>query len=560
MRRGYYKGLAGPFPFGGSNVRRGSFACSGAGGAALVLMVAALVAAPAGRAQQPAGPRLSVGEGIGVARLSQIRSMSEAFHFVLWPDFSPSSIPAIIHQPGGWAIAVGFDPIPEGFAPIEGVADGERPIYRLDRSVTQMLPGPPDRKSPARIAGQWCVVMEFEQPAAMPAGSHVGRRPAEQALADFMGDAFLLHVMKLRGASSPFVPVPSSWPEKAELIALSHVEQRILSRAIIYGPNERNMEGFHQLIRQLLAVRRARWRLLGPELSAAEQGIENWEGLRQYAIGQVYRLAFTGDAEMEAAAVGVDPTFDEFRGSNPMKTEVTHLPARLLASGPSTTPGQIVARTGVLTYLMDWLGHPAWREKCVAGDRPLIDLINEKIELKPEDEAALLDSAKADLRYDLSLRLAEEDLKSASAAREAELKRLFPEGPSRLTVRIADDLTLDSVVDPWTSAYVGEGRRLHPGGLRLSGGGLRLNLEAGLAEGALMTKTDRPLGTVRIVTLSLPLSARVLVGGKAWKPRSSPRELVPGKALEVAWPGLDLRCEAGRISKGPGGSIEVEIP
>src|SRR5678816_3226020 len=250
------------------------------------MMAAAIALGATGAEVSPSSSAMGV--RIGLARLAEVHTLSEAIQKQSWPDFDMSTIPAILYEPGGEAVAVGFPEPPAGFHRLESIQDANRPVDVAGPGVFDHQ-GP----SPALVAGQWAVISRFDPPVAVPSGNHVGRRAAEEALADFTGDAFLIHLMRQRKTPTPFSPGPGAYPESAELMALTTIENEAMVAAVQFRDiSERNIDEYQNKMKQAVAVRHARWALIGPELAQLERQIENTEGLGLYTATVVYRQIF----------------------------------------------------------------------------------------------------------------------------------------------------------------------------------------------------------------------------------------------------------------------------
>jgi len=161
-----------------------------------------LMPAPAARGQQPEPWKppegISIYEQMALARLQEVHAVGEAFKVLTWPGFDPGAQPTLMVQPDGSAMAVGFPRPPEGFRAIEGVSDANRPVFRAPPGVFQ------DSGEPvARVGDTWAAVARIEVPTMPVSGRRLGRRLAEEEIAEFIGDAFLVYLTGARPASTP---------------------------------------------------------------------------------------------------------------------------------------------------------------------------------------------------------------------------------------------------------------------------------------------------------------------------------------------------------------------
>lgn len=520
--------------------------------AALTWSIAWIIAAPAGaRAAEP----VSFGTEIALARLREIRTLVAPIQTLGWPDFEPPSVPAIFYEPGDWAVAVGFEQPPPGFHLVEGVKDVDRPVYEAGPGTFHH-----EGRSPALVAGRWTVLSRFEQPEPLPSGARMGRRNAEEALAAFVGDAFMIHLMKQRKASTPFPTGTAAYPESPELMALTSMEQEALVAPLQFRQvTERNIEEYRTKVRQAIAIRHARWKLMGPELAALEDEIERTEGLGLYGATLGIRQAV--NQAVKPSDIGkTDGTFKEYAHAFQSRVFMINYPMSFTVDNPAFTLPQVAQRGCALATLLD-REDVKWHPDGLAGDKPLIDALAAKQDLKPDDEPALLEAAKADFRYDALVRLAQADLTRLRRDREAELARLFPAGSDRLEIRLKGDRVATYIDDPMTTGHLGEGRLTHPGGLGVKGPGFDLSAapvpDAGPPR--VLTQAGARRDALKSVLVRLPAGAELTLGGKRLRIGRSVTSLTTEKPLRLNAPGLDLILTAGTVSAGPDGSVQVEM-
>jgi len=498
----------------------------------------------------------TVGERIALARLKEIRAVTPVMRDALWSDFDPAAMPAVIHQPGGWAVAVGFTAPPAGFTLVDGVKDGDRNVYHAGPGVFRHV-----GRSPALVSGQWAVVSRFEPPEVLVRGDHLGRRNADEVVADFVGDAFLIYLMGQRKSSQPFASGPSSYPDDAELMALTAIEQRILMKGIRMPFNEKNLTEFQNVVRQIVAVHRARWAIMGPELAAAERETESWEGLREFVVSFVFRAATSGTL-VPAGTAGDDITFQGYRSAVLERMIVTDFRLMRVPDNPTLSPAQIAGRAGALAWVLDRFAKVAWRLQVIPGDKPLVDFAAEELNVKLEDEAALLQAARSEYHYDAALALARADLGRIVEERQATLRQLMPPARRRLQIRLNHAKVLSYQDDPDESSALGGGWLLHPTMLQLKADGLELTFEApdGAGGGAVLTRAGARRSRVEEITILLPDKGPVTVGGKPAKARKSPWNLTDTTSFEISASGLTVRLTAGSLSSGGSGVWEAGLP
>jgi len=502
---------------------------------------------------------LTRGEEIAVARLKEIRAIGTAFQAYTWNDFDPSSFPSVIFEPNAWAIAVGFDQPPPGFRLVEGATDGVRPVFRAAPGSLSAMTNL--THSLSRVNGTWAVVMKIDPPEIAPDGSYLGRAPTEEAIARFIGDAFLLHLMKLRGMNEPYVVGAADYPDSPELIALTQVEQRLLLRSITIRNISLNLDQFKDLARQVAAVQRARWQLLGPELAAIEKQIEGWDGLRQYAMALVYRHAISGAFE-SAKIESVDAAFGSYADALFNRQLLTNYPIRHMPEAVAGTHAQVVSRASALTFMLEWMVFPEWKTRALKGDLALTDLVAEKLGLQPEEEPGLLEAAKQAAGYDVSLRQAKADLAWVGLKREQGLGQALSGKGDLLTIKLNGKKVLRYRDDPLSTRHFGQGRLTHPGGLELRTDVLELEvlgLDGGEAP-PVLTRAGASRADLYEITMRVPADARPRLGSKALKTNKIDGiSLTQASSFQIEASGLRLHATAGTLSRAPAGDWEISL-
>ncbi len=509
-----------------------------------------------------AGETLGLGEEMALARLEEIRAVGKAYRERLWPGFDPSEVPAILFEPGGWAMAVGFSEPPEGFRLAEGLRDGQRPVYRAGAGKFTH-----EGRSPARVGGRWAVLMEIEGPDPMPVGLHMGRRSAEEAIADFIGDAFLLFLMDRRGADTPFVSEIVSYPDSAELMALTAVEHRaLLQSARMLEVDETNIDQFLETARQIVAVRRARWNLMGPEVAAHERAIESWESLRCYTVFSLHRLSAWGGIT-PAGIAAREPTYLGYKNGPMFRTLMTNYPLTRSPDNPTATAAEVAARGCTMAFLLDridfrygWKERPGgWRSFALPGDEPLVETLAGGGGARPEEDGPYLEAAKERHQYDPALRLARADLERLRKEREDLFNRLFPPG-DRLEIHLGGVKAEWYEDDSATTGHLGMGRLVHGGRLALRTSGVDLSTEGAEAKGMprVLTRAGASRGTLESIIVRLGEGSTLAVGGRSHVPAGERFDLSPHRPLLLNAAGLRLEVSEGTLGPGPEGSLHVE--
>ncbi len=526
------------------------------------LLLAAAISAcsmPASAAEGRAG--IVHGENLALARQAAARSISRRFDRVVWPGFDAGEAPAVIFQPGGWAVAAGFPEPPEGFELIPGIQDGDRPVYRVTEPGGFTDPG----RSPARVAGRWAVISRIDPPPVIPPPGRLGRPVAEEAIARFIGDAFMIHLAQARGLESPFPSGIPVYPDSAELTALTAVEQRLLlETARVVNLDETNIEEFKEMARQIVAVRRERWRIMGPETAGLEHAVESTYGMGDLIEQSVNRMAMLGGF-VPRQIFESDPTYLGHGNSLLLRLIRTNYAMGFTPDSPAATVDQITARARNLGFLLikidDLLGWKGlkggWKDPVVEGKTPLVDLLAGGDESKETDAGDLLERAKEEQGYVSFLRLAREDLGRMVRDREAAIGALFPAGDS-LEIRLGS-VPASLANDMAATIHLGKGRSLHSGKLDIRAGGFHLALdEYPPSPGPRVMTTlnlDRSLAgiTLRLEGLEVRLAGEPI----GTLPR--PLDLGPDRALTAAAPGLRIEAGSGSLSRRDDGALLLVI-
>ncbi len=511
----------------------------------------------------PAAGQPSAYESMALGRLHEIHAMGRAFKDLTWLGFDPSAIPAVILDPDGGAMAVGFAEPPARFKMMKLIERTDQLVFRAAPGVFNH-PG----SSPARVSGEWAVVSRIDPPAAGPDGRFLGRRSAEEWIADFVGDAFLAYLAGSRKESRTFAVGAAAYPDSADLMALTTLEHRILLQAIVMPVDETNFEEFVRLVRHLIAVRRARFKLMGPDLASIEQAIENWDGLRLYMAAHVYRNALSRTFSPVPIS-HLDPTYSGLSATSMFfRLMLTNHPLTFTPDAPTSTRAQVAYRGGSLGFLLDRVSRQ-WYEMAEAGDHSLIDMLSEQIELKAgqsglkaEGEAVDLEAAKRRNFYGVALRLAREDLKRSVKQREETLARDFPPGPRRLEIHLKGERLTVYQDDLAATSDLGGGMVVHRGRLEIHGPGVNLTLEPGRdPSGTLvLTRAKARRDELTGITLILTDGASLAVGEEPYRPEKTPRNLTPEAPLRVKSQGIELQVDAGALRAAGGGRLEVVAP
>ena len=509
---------------------------------AVVMTLAGL----AGAEQQPLGAH----ERAAIAR---VRALATLRDFLPWRDFDPMAYPTVIFARGEWALAFGFDaPLP-GFAPLPDVTIGGRAVLR---DASGSFAPPP--WSPASVGGRWTVIAEEIPPAAAPSGMHLGGPSSEESMARMVGDAFGLYLMSKRGTMTPHAPTPVGYPDSAELIALASLEKRILLDLFqIRALTEITIPDHKRLARQAIAVHEERARLLGPDLAAAEEAVELWDGLRSDAATVLHKLAMQSSFRAEGLA-GEDPSFNGRTVSGLHRALALSFPMSLSPDGPAATVAQIAARACALGFAAERLDG-AWRLRAVGGDRSLTDILSATLGEPGEGEvtaaAELLSQARQTFHYDVLLEAGRETIERVATVREAFLAEMGG-GGARVVIRLNGAAVSEYLEDAASARHLGGGSLLHERGLLVRAAGLELDYlpplsGAGSAVKVVTRSSHRSDRVAEIVLVTPAASGRSLF--KQGTPADGPPLILEGE-------GLAVRIVGGRVSPGAEGETIVDLP
>ena len=526
-------------------------------GARTVLLHVAVLMSVSFGAGATAGPddTATLGQSIVLARLEEIKAIGVLMAEQTWPGFDPLAVPAILYEPGGWAFAIGFPEPPSGFAAIEGVKHGERALYRAPVGSFAHK-----GRSPALIDGRWAVISTFEPPRVAPAGARMGREAGEEGLGRFVGDAFAIFLMERRGRKTPFVTGPAAYPESAELMALTTLENRAMTTPLqLASITEKNIDAYHRMFRAVVAIRHARWKLMGEEVAGLEREIELTEGLRLYTETMVHRYAMNRLLVSTGPEKG-DGSFVRWVNGGAMRMLGVGYPMFSTADNPAFTLPQVAVRGAILAALVD-KSAAAWRPDAISGDTALIDLLARMEKLERDAEPAILAEVKKEYEYEPILKLAEDDLARLQRDRAAWRRSHFPPGPALVEIVLPAGEAATYADDPWTTGHLGGGALTHPGGLTLKTGGIEIEAAPAAEGGAglILTESGSRRQHVNRVILALPSDGSLSVAGKPYKRSEKPRPVNDMEPLTIEAPGLKLRAGRGSILRKPDGSLQVTI-
>ncbi|HMG17129.1 MAG TPA: hypothetical protein VK573_00285 [Gemmatimonadales bacterium] len=408
-----------------------------------------------------------------VARLKTVHErvtrLSHESGELIWPGFRPDTIPVLYVLPGQGVLLLGWSgPAPEGFTPVAGGAWQPGAARGAASTGTE-------------LAGR---------PAAQVV---VGTQTASELVGLTVHEAF--HVFR-RLAQRENSFLVSSYPVfDARNEAGMALEGRILAAA----QRARDRTAKRALVRQFLAVRESRHRMLGGDLAAFEQLAELNEGLAEYA------LLRAGEITNE------HPTFgDRLAGLEGLTADRTRsIRLRYYATGSAQA------------HLLDLLAGPSfsWKARLVAENLTLQDLLAEVSEYR---------RAEDDLRRHAEGAFAMRAIEAAADSgvgklrvfRRAQVDSLLG-APGVLLVMTLEGRSLGLCgIDPQNLLQVDQGVLLHTRWVQpCAGDALQATFNTPVVQ-------DRNTGSLRAV-VGADSTVRLTVGGQA-------TELRDGSSLENA--------------------------
>ena len=253
----------------------------------------------------------------------------------IWPGFRPDTIPVLYVVKGEGTLLLGWrGELPEGFLPIEGVANGgwKSSADRGAASTGTSLAGRPtaqvtvsDSQSIAMLVGlSTHEAFHVFEAASRKEGKRFGQQDNAMVVTSY----------------------PIFDPQNEAGMAL---EGRILEAA----GRATNKERRRTLARQFLAVRESRHRALGAELAEFEQLAELNEGLAEYTLVRSVQLAARRSDFPDRGGAARIAT-DKLTGLHKLTEDVTlSIRLRYYATGPA------------MGQLLDQLEGPAWKTRLI---------------------------------------------------------------------------------------------------------------------------------------------------------------------------------------------------
>ena len=345
--------------------------------------------------------KLTASQKQGVVRLRAACWMGRGVREFLWSEFDPNSIPVLmVERRSGrapWALLINHPKPPQAFAPAAPADETGAAVLLAAGAVS--LPG---ETSPISIGDVATAVFFVGE--TIP-DDRLGSEASERIVARILHE--MIHVWAVRqGLSAGLVPAhPAAFPDSPEIVALAAVEGRILAD-FLYADTGKAYY-LQDLARQFVAVRRARWTLMGPA-SDYERRVELWESPAVFVESQVFKWGGQRFVE-QPPDTGLDPAYHSFNYG--LLWRLSFLIDRLLKVpvGPECLPPRLAWSGGAQLLLLDRLGYD-WRPDIFKEGTTLPDLIAQKV---PVDGAAMspsetLTAARKAFGYEAALAIARE--------------------------------------------------------------------------------------------------------------------------------------------------------
>jgi hypothetical protein len=375
---------------------------------AVGVTVSILLMAAIGFSSLPASPQapaasstkgLTAAQKQGVARMKAAWKLAGGVKSFVFGDLDPNGIPLLLvdRRPGRkpWALLMQHPSPPKDFTIVEAASD-EGPAIVL---------GPPPvlapaARSPYTFSGAPTALYLLGE--SLPDGPF-GEEPGERVLSRIVHEMVHVHALK-KGLPAEFAPAAATISSTPELLAMTAVENRIIL-AFLYADSGK-VNVLEDLARQFVAVRRARWMLMGPA-SDVERRIELSEGTGVYVEAQIFR--WFGNQMMEPPqGLDDDPSYHGYQYS--LIWRLGLLLERFVAH-PSDS-GALAARApyaGASQLMMiDRLGKapPDMPSRVFKPDTVVVDILSERVPMEGTTQDETLNRAREIHGYRAALALA----------------------------------------------------------------------------------------------------------------------------------------------------------
>ncbi|MBI3447619.1 MAG: hypothetical protein HY049_01670 [Acidobacteria bacterium] len=368
-----------------------------AAGSLAASMAGAVTAARA--ADAPKAPAASQKQAIG--RLKGAWWIARGIRDNLWSDFDPNGIPVLyVERRAGqtsFALLTGIASPPADFTRVMEPTANQPAIYLSSKVVL-----PAGAGSPFSFAGKSTALYVAGETLADPAD---GASPAEKVIPQIIHE--MAHVYAAsKGMPADMNPAPAPAATLSpELLALTAIENRALADFLFSDAGKTMV--LEDLARQFLAIRRARWAMLGKS-SDFERRVELFEAPAFFAQSAAMRL--TAQKVLEPPPIqDVDPSYHSFQYGLLWRLEL--LVGRLVDT--PVNAGHLALRVPIAgaaqVMMLDRLG-VEWKEKVFKGEGSLADLLGARLTMDPTQQEAALTAARASYGYDAALALAKESL------------------------------------------------------------------------------------------------------------------------------------------------------
>lgn len=368
--------------------------------------LAAVLAASGGAARgTTAGESLGPAQAQALSRVMAARTLCAAIEKPVWSGLDPAAIPVLFveERPGRapFVLLVGHPDPPSGLRAVETAREDGPPVL-----VGSSLRIPPEAASPWSLNGKPTALYR-RGGALWP--TTVGDLPAEREILAVVHHMIHVHLAASGGEVFAHREAPPPLEEAPpEITALASLESRILAE-ILYT-SQRKQAYVAELVRQLLAVRKARRALMG-ERSASMDRVETGEGPAVYTEYEILRL--TGSRELPPPPAGpAESAYSAFQYGVVWRLDRIFEPLLEPAGDPLQAARRAPLTGAALAVALDRL-QVDWRPRMTAeGGPPLLeDLLAERVGLEASQQEESLRQARVAFDFSAILDLVRERAK-----------------------------------------------------------------------------------------------------------------------------------------------------
>ncbi len=396
-----------------------------------VLTAAALIfisgAMPSGASR---GPLLSEHELAVLKACEGVVRVFEGSSERIWPGFDLSRRPFLVYIPGRWALLVNppdgagdFGPLPADWPPLRIKAGYLAGSYRdlVGQLAFDLDVGGAQTVALGLLDGQF--------------GTFGPEAPS------VLG--FIVHESFHQFQSETFGDIPWEREERypildADNTALAALEMRILEEAIT-GSLAGRRDRAEALLPMFVAVRTARWGQAPPFVARYEQGQEVREGTAAYVEKKCLALGHGLDfgSALEGRTTPLKKDLDAVPIAELFRKDFEGRTTDRAVSPDDMIRNRIYPLGSALGFLADLWG-PGWKQQLVrnVGTFTFHEYFRDKLALKAEDRAPLLEAAKAKYDYPAIRRGAAALISGYRAGFEKDLAGFEGQAGTRVEVRL----------------------------------------------------------------------------------------------------------------------------